>query len=298
MGERMGMEKLRIIGERINPGFKSTKRLFDNEDVAGIASLAREQVANGASYLNLNLGELAAKKPAFMVQVIRAVQQQVAVPLSFDSPDANVQALFLRTYDADRAGGAAPIVNSISELRWEMLELLKIRKCRFVLMASEREQNGRRIANRTAQEVYQTALRMATGMTAAGTGLTLDDLFIDVSIGPIGADMDGFTRMAVDAIRAIGASAALQGVHMSVGLSNIGIMLPKLCSDGSALQPQIESAFLTLTVPYGLDTVLGTAGRGYAMLPDDNRVLQGVRESLELDGVDAILRIQQLYRSA
>ena len=30
---------IRIIGERINPGFKSTKALFDNSDLPGIQAL-------------------------------------------------------------------------------------------------------------------------------------------------------------------------------------------------------------------------------------------------------------------
>jgi hypothetical protein len=102
--------------------------------------------------------------------------------------------------------------------------------------------------------------------------------------------------MAVDAVRAIGADPALKGIHMSVGLSNIGIMLPKQASDGTKLQPQIESAFLTLTVPFGLDTILGTAGRDYVLLPADNLVMRGVAESLALDGIDAVLRIQQIYQ--
>ena len=292
----MGIDKLKIIGERINPGFKSTKLLFDNQDVAGIQALAQQQVRLGASYLNINIGDLALKKPEFMVAVIRAVQDVVSVPLSFDFPSLEVQALCLKTYDRQKAGGASPIVNSISELRWEMLELLEICHCRFVLMASERRQDGRRTANKTAEEVYQTARRMALAMVTGGHGLTLDDLFVDVSVGPIGADMEGLTRMAVDSIRAIGADPAMAGIHMSVGLSNIGIMLPKQAHDGSALQPQIESAFLTLAVPAGLDTVLGTAGRDYAFLPEDNLVMRGVRESLALDGIDAILRIQQIYQ--
>ena len=37
------IDKLKIIGERINPGFKSTRTLFDNEDVAGIQALAKQQ---------------------------------------------------------------------------------------------------------------------------------------------------------------------------------------------------------------------------------------------------------------
>jgi 5-methyltetrahydrofolate--homocysteine methyltransferase len=246
--------------------------------------------------LNINVGELARQKPEFMVEVIRAVQAVVSVPLSFDFPNVEVQERCLKTYDREKAGGAPPIVNSISELRWEMLDLLKICPCRFILMASERKQDGRRIANKTAKEVHQTAARMARKALESGYGLSVHDLFVDVSIGPIGADMEGLTRMAVDAVRAIGADPALKGIHMSVGLSNIGIMLPKQASDGTKLQPQIESAFLTLTVPFGLDTILGTAGRDYVLLPADNLVMRGVAESLALDGIDAVLRIQQIYQ--
>lgn len=292
----MAINNLTIIGERINPGFRSTKLLFDQEDVAGIQALAASQVAKGASYLNINVGELARQKPEFMVEVIRAVQAVVSVPLSFDFPNVEVQERCLKTYDREKAGGAPPIVNSISELRWEMLDLLKICPCRFILMASERKQDGRRIANKTAKEVHQTAARMARKALESGYGLSVHDLFVDVSIGPIGADMEGLTRMAVDAVRAIGADPALKGIHMSVGLSNIGIMLPKQSSDGTKLQPQIESAFLTLTVPFGLDTILGTAGRDYVLLPADNLVMRGVAESLALDGIDAVLRIQQIYQ--
>jgi 5-methyltetrahydrofolate--homocysteine methyltransferase len=294
----MAIENLKIIGERINPGFKSTKQLFDAEDIAGIQALAMDQVSKGASYLNINVGNIALKKPEFMVEVVKSVQDVVAVPLSFDFPNAQVQEMCLKAYDLEKAKGALPIVNSISELRWEMLDLLDICPCRFILMASEREQGGKRIANKTADEVHQTVRRMATRILGGKHGLTLQDLFVDVSIGPIGADMDGLTRMAVDSIRSIGNDPMLKGIHMSVGLSNISIMLPKDASDGSPLKSQIESAFLTLTVPHGLDTVLGTAGRDYNMLPDDNLVMRGVREALELSDIDAVLRIQQIYQGA
>ncbi len=294
----MALEELNIIGERINPGFKSSKLLFDNEDIEGIQKLAIDQVAKGARYININIGDLALKNSKFMVDVVKAVQNVVSVPLSFDFPNAAVQELCLKAYDVDKADGALPIVNSISELRWEMLDLLKICPCRFILMASEREENGKRVANKTASEVYQTASRMANKIVNSGYGLTMNDLFVDVSIGPIGADMDGLTRMAVESIRMIGSDPALKGIHMSVGLSNISIMLPKQASDGSPLKEQIESAFLSLSVPHGLNTILGTAGRDYTVLDDDNLVMRGVKESLFLDGFDAIMRIQQIYQTS
>jgi cobalamin-dependent methionine synthase I len=293
----MPIENLSIIGERINPGFKSSKLLFDKEDIAGIQALAADQVKAGASLLNINVGDLALRKPEFMSELIPAVQSVVSVPLSFDFPNFAVQERCLRAYDPARAGGARPIVNSISELRFEMIDLLRVRPCRFILMASERLENGKRIANKTAAEVHATATRMVDRMLAGGGALSTDDLFVDVSVGPIGADMEGLTRMAIDAIRAIGSDPALAGIHMSVGLSNISIMLPKDASDGSPLKSQIESAFLTLAVPLGLDTVLASADRDYRILPADNLVMRGVREAIALDGIDTVLRIQQIYRS-
>ena len=86
----MPIENLTIIGERINPGFKSSKLLFDQEDIAGIQALAAGQVQAGARMLNINVGELALRKPEFMSELIPAVQKVVAVPLSFDFPNFEV----------------------------------------------------------------------------------------------------------------------------------------------------------------------------------------------------------------
>lgn len=294
----MTIKSLKIIGERINPGFRSSKLLFDNEDVEGIQKLAIDQVNKGASALNINIGDLALEKPEFMAEVIRSIQSALSVPLSFDFPNAQVQEVCLKTYDAEKANGAMPIVNSISELRWDMLDLLKICPCQFILMASERDEGGKHVANKTAREVHDTTSRMVQKIVTGNYGLTTQDLYVDVSVGPIGADMEGLTLMAVDAIRAIGGDPALQGLHMSVGLSNIAVMLPSKARDGTLLKPQIESAFLTMTVPHGLDTILGTAGRDYNILPDDNIVMSGVREALDLGGIEAVMRIQQIYQAA
>jgi hypothetical protein len=87
----MGKFQLNILGERINPGFKSTRALFDNEDFAGIQALAVKQVEAGAFALNVNVGNRAVKDPQFMAEVIRAIQSVVSVPLSFDFPGAETQ---------------------------------------------------------------------------------------------------------------------------------------------------------------------------------------------------------------
>jgi 5-methyltetrahydrofolate--homocysteine methyltransferase len=292
----MAIPNLEIIGERINPGYKSSKQMLDDEDIPGLQELAKSQVKKGADALTINVGERALEDPEYMGEVVRAVQNVVGVPLAFDFPNLEAQEVCLKTYDIEKAKGQIPIVNSISELRMEMLDLLKIRPFRLIAMASERKQNGEHASNRTADEVYDTTLRMARKILANGNGMTIDNLIMDVSVGAVAADTEGRTKMAVDAIRKIGEDPELKGIHMIVGLSNISIMLPTKNVNGSSLKTQIDSAFLTLTTPYGLDMILGTAGRNYRILSEDNPVLVGFKEALELGGIESVMRIQKLYQ--
>lgn len=293
----MSLPHLTIIGERINPGFASSKALLDAEDLPALQALAVSQVEKGAHYLTINVGDKATSRPDFLVQLITGVQDAVDVPLAFDYPNHSVQELCLRTYRPEKACGRKPIVNSVSELRLDMLDLIKIQPFRLVLMASERIENGQELPNNTAEEVAQTARRLVQRIVTNGTGLTLDDLIIDVSLCPVATDSEGQTRRAIEAIKRIGCDPELEGVHLIVGLSNLGIMLPKLALDGSRLSTKLESAFLTLTRPHGLDTILGTAGRDYQMLPPDDFVLRGFQEAIQLDGFETLLRLQELYKA-
>ena len=291
---------IRIIGERINPGFKSTKALFDSEDIAGIQALAVKQAEAGASWLNVNIGARALTDPGWMATVIRAIQQVVAVPLSFDFPSKKVQAVCLAAYDPARAHGALPIVNSITEHRWDLMELYGEHRFKVILMASERVEDvaGTKVAkgNKTADEIYATARRAALRLMHEH-GMPAEDIIIDMSVSAIIADTEGLNRSTVEAIRLIGQDPALAGVHMMGGLSNIGQQLPPKAADGSDLKHALECAFLTLTVPLGFDTVLGTPWRGYAPLADDHYVLATYRNFLQQSGSNALRAVRKFYRA-
>jgi cobalamin-dependent methionine synthase I len=292
----MTLSHLTLIGERLNPGFTSSKALLDKEDIKGLQELAVSQAQKGAHYLTINVGDKATRDSSFLGKLIEAVQDVVDVPLSFDYPHRSVQEICLKTYRPEKARGRKPIVNSVTELRLDMLGLLKIQPFRLVLMASERLENGQALPNRTAEEVAQTARRIALRIVNDSGGLTLNDLLVDVSLCPIASDTEGHTRRAIEAIRLIGDDPELRGAHLMVGLSNLGIMLPRVALDGSRLSTKLESAFLTLTVPHGLDTILATPGRDYQILPEDDFVLRGFQEAITLDGFDTLRRLQQLYR--
>ncbi len=293
----MTFHNLSIIGERINPGFKSIKALFETDDLAGIQSLALRQAKAGAAYLNVNCGRRSLDDPAFLTEVIGAIQRVTDLPLCFDFPNVSVQEVCLKAYDIDKAKGRKPIVNSIAETRWDMLELARIRPFRAILMASERAQDGRGKPNKTTAEMIDTARRMVGGVLNSGHGFTADDLIIDVSISALAADTQGLTRMTLEAISGIGRDVKLKGVHMMGGLSNIGQQMPAVAADGSDLKLQLENAFLTLACPLGFDFILGTPWKTYQPLPPDNPVLKTFSEALELTGMDALRTVRRLYRA-
>ncbi len=153
----MSFENLNIIGERINPGFKSSLKLIEDQDIQGIQQLAVKQVDLGATYININVGTGVLQDQGFMKDVIRGVQDVVSVPLSFDFPNLDIQKVFLNCYDQNKAMGSLPIVNSISELRLEMMELYDIMPFRMILMASERSENGLRSPNKSAVPLRYSA---------------------------------------------------------------------------------------------------------------------------------------------
>ena len=287
---------IQIIGERINPGFKSTRALFDQEDLAGIQALALKQAQAGAAFQNVNVGSRALTDPEFMARVIRAIQEVVSTPLSFDFPSKIVQQICLSNYSLERAGGKLPIVNSITEPRWDLMELYGQFQFKVILMASERMEDGVAKGNKTAQQIYSTARRAALRLKN-DYGMPLDHIFIDMSISAIIADTEGLNRATLDAIQAIGADPELKGVHMMGGLSNIGQQLPPKAADGSDLKQCLENAFLTLAVPHGFDTVLGTPWRGYESLAPEHHVMQTYRLFLEQSGSNALRAVRKFYRA-
>jgi len=79
------------------------------------------------------------------------------------------------------------------------------------------------------------------------------------------------------------------------GITNIGNMMPPLKFDGVSLRQMVENAFLTLAVPMGFDTIMGTPWNKFQLLPDDNVVLQTYKDFIELKGLDAMRRLRKLW---
>lgn len=290
----MAIPGVSIIGDRINPGFKATKALVEAEDIAGLQALAVRQVQAGAWCLDVTVGPRGYQDPLFLTEVIKSLQAAVDVPLCFDYPSAAVQEVCLKAYDRSKARGRIPVVNSIAETRQEMFELFKIQPFQPIVMASERLEEGSPKSNKMTAEVLGVAQRMTAKLTRE-CRVSREDIFVDITIHSVVSDLEGLTRMALDAIRAIRQDPGLAGVHIIGGMTNIGNMLPPLKFDGISLRQLVENAFLTLAVPLGFDTIMGTPWNSFQILPEDHVVLQTLREFLELDGLNAIRRLRRLW---
>jgi 5-methyltetrahydrofolate--homocysteine methyltransferase len=286
----MTIPGLRLIGESLNDSVPATHKLYEAGDLDGLKALARAQDEQGADYIDLNVGT---RPAAFLADMVRHVQSVTEKPLSIDTPDPTMAEAALHAYDLRRAGGRRPILNSISPLRAEMFDLCRLQPFQPILLASERNENGKGQLNHTAEEVHQTARELVR--TALARGIGLDQCIIDPAIGPIGADTEGNFRRLVGALQLIHGDPTLRGVHVSVGLSNFTVMLPPKRADGSPTKGPLECAFLTLAMPLGLDHIIGSVKRQYSLLPPDHPAVRCLNDCLKLEGFDVVMRVQEYY---
>jgi 5-methyltetrahydrofolate--homocysteine methyltransferase len=286
----MPIPGLTIIGESINDSVPSTHALFEANDIAGIVNLAKMQGERGAGYIDVNVGR---RPPSFMADMVQRVQGVTARPLSIDTPDYEIAAAGLRAYNPDRAGGQPPILNSISPLRMSLLDLHQLQPFMPILMVSERMEGGHPAPNTTAEETYRTAKAMLSEVRAAG--LANHQLILDPGIAPIGSDTEGNLKRVMAALRMIRDDPDFAGCHRSVGLSNFTVMLPSKRPDGMPVKGTLESAFLTLALPLGLDMIIGSVTRKYQQLGPDHPAMVCLQEVLRRDGFEALTPLREFY---
>ena len=286
----MAIAGLTIIGESINDSVPSTKKFFDANDIEGLKALAKSQDLGGAGYIDVNVGP---RSGDFLAEMVRQVQSVTNKPISIDTPDPVMAELAVKAMDIARCGGRPPILNSISQLRTEMFALNRLTPVRPILLVSERLDGGQPTPNHTAQECYDTAKQLVEA--AMKHGIAVSDCIIDPAIAPIGTDSEGHLKRIVDTMRMIHADPALKGIHMSVGLSNFTVMLPPKRADGTLLKGPLESAFLTIAMPLGLDFVIGSVKRNYELLTEDHPARKCIEDCLKLEGFDVLMRVQEFY---
>ena len=281
----MSKPNIKIIAESLNDSVPSTHELYESGNMDGIKELAKYQDEQGAVYIDVNVGSFPA---GFFIHVIREIQSATKKPLALDSPDPVLIEAGLKVYD-NSAG--LPILNSISPLRMELFELYKLEKFRPILLISEGESG----ACHTADETIESAKLLLSKAKAAG--IPNEDLIFDPGVAPIGSDSEGNLTRLMETMQRLHTDPIFAGFHASVGLSNLTVMLPPKRKDGSPIRSSLESAFLTRTMPLGLDYVIGSVKRNYEILSDDHPAQQCFDDCVKLGGFDAIMRVRKFYKS-
>ncbi len=199
--------------------------------------LARRQVDAGASYLDLNVDEVANELPSRIVAMrwlVSAVEDATGVPLSLDSSAPEVLAAGLET--ATRAAGQ-PLINSASLERLDTLDLAAAEGCAVVLGAVGETgmpaSGEERIAN--AKRIIEEATRRGISLGA----MHVDPLVMPVAVEPeVGA-------WFLEAIRALRAEYGPE-VHLTGGLSNVSFGMP--------LRKLLNDVFIDLAIEAGADS--------------------------------------------
>jgi cobalamin-dependent methionine synthase I len=289
----MGIQGLTLIAESINDSVPSTHILFEENNIDGIVELAKFQAGKGAAYIDVNVGT---HTPGFMAEVVKKIQEHISLPLSIDTPDPEIACAGLEAYDPEKAGNQKPILNSISEARLAMFDIYNKQPFIPILLITEGiDLSGEIVMNKSAEQIYNTAKSMFSVARNKIKGISNNQIILDPGIMPIGSDSNGDFKRLINAMTMIKRDIEFEGINMSVGLSNFTAMLPSKRADGSPVKSPLESAFLTMAMPLGLNYIIGSVQRKYSLLQEDDPAMLCLKDVMNLDGLDIIMRVMAFF---
>lgn len=224
-----------IIGEKINGAIPSAAAAIENRDEVFIRDLARRQTEAGAQYLDICAGTSKEKELSTLEWLLEVVQDETALPICIDSPDAGIlKAVLPRIHKPG-------IVNSVSgegdkcEVIYPLLEGTE-----WKVVALTCDDAGIPYTVDKKAEIATTLIEKA-----AHYGITPDRILIDPLVMAISAVNDSML-VFMDAIREI--KRRYPTVLTTSGLSNI--------SFGTPYRKVVNLNFLALAMSAGMDSAI------------------------------------------
>lgn len=238
-----------VIGERINPtGRKKLAAQLEQEDFSTVEKDAIEQVACGATVLDINSGAVFTNKmaedprfadnnfvePLVMPELVTRVQALVDVPLCIDSsvPGALEKGL--------EAAEGRPLLNSVTgeEDRLETI-LPLVKKFNVPVVAISNDDTG---ISEDPEVRYAVAKKIVK--RAADYGIPAHDIVVDPLVMPVGA-MASAGEQVFTLVRRLRDEL---GVNTTCGASNISFGLPH--------RHGINAAFLPMAIGAGMTSAI------------------------------------------
>ena len=282
------------IGERTNvAGSAKFKRLILDGDFEAAVDIAREQVANGAQIIDVNMDEAMLDSEAAMVKFLNliAVEPDIArVPVMIDSSSWRVIEAGLKCVQGK------PVVNSISLKEGEaafvsQAKLIQRYGAAVVVMAFDERGQAE-----TAERKYQICAR-AYRILTEDIAFPPEDIIFDPNVFAVATGIEAhndYARAYFDATRAI--SENLPHCHVSGGVSNVSFAF----RGNDTLRRAMHSAFLYHGIQAGMDMGIVNAGQItiYEEIPEDLRErVEDVLFNRGSQAADRLLEIAKSYRS-
>jgi len=244
-----------IVGERTNvTGSPRFSKLILGGDFDGAVAVARQQVANGANLIDINLDEGMLDSEAAMTRFINLIgsEPEIArVPFMIDSSKWSVLEAGLKC-----AQGKS-VVNSISLKAGEKEFLRQAQFVRrygaaAVVMAFDETGQADTLARRI--EICRRAYDLLT----QGAGFPASDIIFDPNVLTVATGLDEHRNYAVDFIEATRwIKANLPGARVSGGISNVSFSF----RGNNTVREAMHAAFLYHAIRAGLDMAIVNAGQ-------------------------------------
>lgn len=225
-----------LIGERINPtGRKKFAEQLRAGDLSRIAVDVEQQVAGGATMLDVNMGVPLADEAELLSRAVTMIQELTDLPLCIDSSVVEALEAGLAAYR-----GKA-LVNSVTGERERLEAILPLVK----------EHGAAVIALPNAEDEIPDEPRKRLEITRKIIDVAVDeyeipieDIVIDPLAMPVGADST-LVRKTLDTLELIRDEF---GVNTTLGASNVSFGMPDRHALGAAFLPMAMTCGLTSAV--------------------------------------------------
>ena len=224
------------IGERIHCISPVIRKAMDERDPAPILKRAAEQIAAGATYLDVNIGPAEKDGPERMMWAVKLLQENFNnVPLALDTANKKAIEAGIKVYN--RTNGK-PIVNSADAgSRISNIDLAAANDAIVIALCSA---DG--IAKDNEERMKHCHNMLERGLSL---GMSSDDLWFD----PLFLVVKGMQDKQMDVLNAIKLFAD-EGLKSTGGLSNNSNGAPK------AVRPIMDSALVAMAMMQGLTSAI------------------------------------------
>jgi 5-methyltetrahydrofolate--homocysteine methyltransferase len=281
------------VGERTNvTGSAKFRKLIEAGDYAAAVDIARQQVANGAQMIDVNMDEGMLDSAAAMVKFLSLIAGEpdiARVPFMIDSSKWSVIEAGLKCVQGK------PIVNSISLKEGEEAFLGHARLCMrygaaVVVMAFDERGQADTIERKV--KICERAYDLLTRRI----GFAPEDIIFDPNIFAVATGIEEHNRYSLDFIEATAAiKQRMPSVHVSGGVSNVSFSF----RGNDPVREAMHSVFLYHAIRAGLTMGIVNAGQLaiYEDIPADLRErCEDVILARRADATERLLEIAQAFK--